>query len=470
MRRYGFFAASAALLAGCGGGGGSGGGSPVPHGTPTPVPTAGPPAGGSVGISLGGGKITHVVFVVQENRSFDYIFGGLDASGKPFPGADTVSNPVPGEPTPHDHNGNPVQMKVGRLEDCYSPAHDHPQAVGEINGGQMNGFDQELVSPLTCAHGATPPPDFVYRYANESEVDPYWKIGEAYTVADRMYEPYAAASFSGHLFSIAGQTSGTIDNPSLTPWGCDAPPGTEVPLFVDGNYTNGPYPCFTMNTLATLLDGRKVSWRYYSAGLGDYGYLWSTFDAIEPVREGPEWATNVVMPPAQFLTDVSGGTLAAMTWVTPTLVTSDHPVSADNLGPSWVASVVDAVGQSQFWNTTAIFIMWDDWGGWYDHVPPPVISDAGLGIRVPLIVVSPYAKAGYVSHVAHTSGSVLHFAEETLGLGSLGMEDARADDLSDAFNFAQKPAAFTPFTVPDKARVRSAATEKRMPVGVPYDD
>jgi phospholipase C len=457
---------SVLLCAGCGGGGGS-------TGTPgtTLRATPGPPASGGAGLGIGPSKIAHVVFVVQENRSFDYIFGGVDSAGKPFPGADTVSNPNPGEPTPHDHLGNPVQMQAGMLADCYSPAHDHPNAVTDINGGQMNGFDEEVVNRDTCAPPGTPPPDYAYRYATESNVDPYWQIAERYVLADRMFEPWAAASFSGHLFSIAGQTDGTIDNPSMTPWGCDSPAGNLVPLVTpNGGEAGSVYPCFDMPTFASVLDARNVSWRYYAAPSPDYGYLWSTYDAIRKVRLGPEWTGNVISPPSQFLTDVQNGTLASMTWVTPTVLDSDHPVSASNLGPSWVATVVNAVGTSKFWNSTAVFVMWDDWGGWYDHYPPPTQAPAGLGIRVGLIVVSPYAKNGYVSHVQHTSGSVLRFAEEALNLPSLGQQDARSDDLSDAFNFSQAPTAFTPFNVPDQpAAVRAAAHARSLP-GVPPDD
>jgi phospholipase C len=465
--RYALLACVAvgALAAGCGGGGQSNSAPSAPSAPPTPRATT----SATLGLSTGPSKIAHVIFVVQENRSFDDIFGGLDASGNPFPGADTVSNPVPGEPTPHDHLGNPVKMASGLLEECFSPAHDHPQAVADIDGGAMNGFDLEVVGRDGCSQG-TPPPDYSYRYITESEVDPYWRIAEQYALADRMFEPVGADSFSGHLYSIAAQTAGTLDAPSLSPWGCDAPLTSRVPVFADGHEISGVYPCFDIPTLATMLDARRVSWRYYAAGPSDYGYLWSTFDAIRSVREGPEWSANVVSPPGQFLSDVQSGTLAAMTWVTPTLDDSDHPVSADNLGPSWVASVVNAIGTSRFWQNSAIFIMWDDWGGWYDHYPPPVVSQAGLGIRVPLIVVSPYARSAYVSHVAHTSGSVLHFSEEALGLPSLGLEDARADDLRDVFNFAQTPTAFVPFTVPQAARARRTSATWRKPYGVPPDD
>ncbi len=462
--------ALAALSAGCSGGGSAAG--PAPGSGPTPAPTGS--GSGGIPVSIGPSKIKHVVFVVQENRSFDNIFGGLDQNGKPFPGADTVSNPNPGEPTPHDHHGNPVKMQQGLLEECYSPAHDHPESVEEVNGGQMNGFDLDIVTTLGCAKG-TPPPDYVYRYVKEAEVAPYWAMGEQYAIADRMYEPLGASSFTPHLFSVAGQSDGTIDNPSSSPWGCDSPPGTIVNIMIDdGGYEEpGPYPCFNMASLAGILDARGLAWRYYGAPLADYGYLWEAYDAIAPIRNGPDWSRNVVMPPAQFLTDVSKGTLKSMTWVTPTVLTSDHPVSTSNMGPSWIASVVNAVGTSQFWDTTAIFITWDDWGGWYDHVPPPVVGPFGLGIRTPLIVVSPYARGGYVSHVPHTMGSILHFAEEALNLPSLGQEDARADDLTDAFDFTRPPRTFAPFAMahsPSEVRAAASRSRRAAPGAAPNDE
>jgi phospholipase C len=126
----------------------------------------------------------------------------------------------------------------------------------------------------------------------------------------------------------------------------------------------------------------------------------------------------------------------------PTAVESDHSSVSNGSGPSWVASIVNAVGQSQYWNSTAIFVTWDDWGGWYDHVAPQIFNQYELGFRVPLIVISPYAKKAYVSHVQHEFGSILHYTEEQFGLNSIGYTDARADDLSDCFDYTQTPTPF----------------------------
>jgi phospholipase C len=135
-----------------------------------------------------------------------------------------------------------------------------------------------------------------------------------------------------------------------------------------------------------------------------------------------------------------------MTWVTPTCATSDHAGCGSNQGPAWVASVVDAIGTSKFWNSTAIFVFWDEWGGWYDHVAPPYVDYDGLGFRVPMLIISPYAKQNYVSHVQYEHGSMLKFAEDVFGLGRLSAADTRANSpAADAFDFTQKPRAFSSF-------------------------
>ena len=164
-------------------------------------------------------------------------------------------------------------------------------------------------------------------------------------------------------------------------------------------------------------------------------------DAIKHLRYGPAW-TNVITPETTVITDISSGKLAQVSWVNPTCAESDHASCNKGTGPAWVASVVNAVGKSKYWNNTAIFITWDDWGGWFDHVKPVVYSSYEIGFRVPLIVVSPYAKRGYVSHVQHEQASILKFVEKNWNLGSLGNADVRADDLSDCFNFYGPPGKF----------------------------
>ena len=154
------------------------------------------------------------------------------------------------------------------------------------------------------------------------------------------------------------------------------------------------------------------------------------------------------MPQTRVLSDIAHGQLATVTWVIPNGQASDHAARNDGSGPSWVASVVNAIGSSSYWADTAIFITWDDWGGWYDHVAPQIINSYEYGFRVPLIVVSPYARPGYVSHSTHDFGSILKFIEEIYDLPSLGYADAPADDLSDCFDFKQTPLPFQTIAAP----------------------
>jgi phospholipase C len=190
-----------------------------------------------------------------------------------------------------------------------------------------------------------------------------------------------------------------------------------------------------------LLDFDRISWRYYAPSAG---IIWNAPNAIRHLRFGPDWL-NVVLDPTQFFADVDKRQLANVSWVIPSGRASDHP-GGNWEGPSWVASVVNAVGQSPYWAHSVIFITWDDWGGWYDHVRPPTANSYEYGFRVPLIVVSPYAKPAYVSHFTHDFGSLLKFIEKNFGLPSLGYADAPADDLADCFDFSQVPLHFETVT------------------------
>jgi phospholipase C len=177
--------------------------------------------------------------------------------------------------------------------------------------------------------------------------------------------------------------------------------------------------------------------------------MWEPFEAIAYVRKGPDWNQNIVAPETKILTDPGRGQLAAVSWVSPSKIDSDHPVARSDRGPSWVASIVNAIGKSQYWQHTAIFVVWDDWGGWYDSAAPPQRDFRGLGIRVPCLIISPYAKRGYVSHTTYEFASILKFIEETFGLPSIGAPadgytDTRANSPADSFNFSQKPRPFVP--------------------------
>ncbi len=379
-------------------------------------------------VTVANSRIKHVVIIVQENRSFDNLFNG-------FPGADTVRTGL-------THDGKVVSLQEAPLLRPIDVPHSHLQFESAYDGGKNDGFDLEGHGPL---HGATPPPaTYPYSYTKQSDVQTYWTLAQKYALADRMFQSNTGSSFPAHQYLIAAKSI-AADSPAKKPWGCDSPPGTSVQIInKNGVEVYGPFPCFDYPTLADEMDSSKVSWRYYAPGPPDVSYIWSAFDAIRGIRFGPDWTTKVVSPETKIVDDIAAGHLAQVTWVVPTYFNSDHAGRTVDNGPAWVAAVVDAVGKSRFWNTTAIFIVWDDWGGWYDHVPPLQLDLMSLGFRVPLIVVSPYSQHGYVSHVQHEFGSLLHFTEETFGLPSLGQTDVRADDLADCFNFLQTPAPFVP--------------------------
>ncbi len=416
-------ALAAFVLAGCGGASSSSPSSgPLP-----PLPPA-----------KKGKYFTHVVIVVQENRTFDNLFST-------FPGAD-------GTTTGELHDGTRIPLQQHDLYDPTSPNTDHIAWATGFNHGQMNGFDLIRFGNL--------PGTALYQYVNPAQIQPYWSLARQYVLADHMFQTQGTGSFTAHQDLIAGgamidPSKSLIDFPSQQPWGCDAPAGTSTTLITAGNEylpNDGPFPCLRYRTLRDTLDGKGITWRYYAPEIGRSfgGDLWNAFGAIDAVRHGPEWSTNVTWPETNVFKDIANDSLPAVTWVIPDFQNSDHPAAAGDGGPSWVAQVVNAIGQSPAWNSTAIVIVWDDWGGWYDHVRPPgSYRFGGLGFRVPMIVVSPYAKRGYVMHASYEFGSIVRLVEDNWSLPPLGTTDVRAASfINDAFNFNQPPRAFAPIAAP----------------------
>jgi phospholipase C len=418
--------ALAAALAACAGGGGAG--TTPPSGRTGNPPTPSPPTQATTSPVAPGSKISHVVIIIQENRSFDNLFHG-------FPAADTASQGL-------THTGATVALQPVVLEAGYDLSHDLSSFLVSYDGGQMDGFDEGATGG---GAGASPPPFPQYGYVPASETTEYFDMAKQYVLTDRMFASQIDSSFSAHQFLIAAQSGDHVDNPNGSPWGCDAPGGTLVPL-LNANRTESPgdFPCFTYHTLAAELDPAGLSWRYYAPPLrGDFGGVaWTAFDAIKPIRYGADWA-NVVTPANAFLSDIAAGTLANVTWIVPDFADSDHPSSKSATGPSWVTSLVNAVGESRFWKSTAVFVVWDDWGGWYDHVAPPQVDVQGLGFRVPMIAVSAYAKKSYVSHVQYETVGILKFVETVFGLSPLKSADTRAAGFDDMFDFTKKPRAFS---------------------------
>jgi len=267
---------------------------------------------------------------------------------------------------------------------------------------------------------------------------PYWTLAKTFTFGDRMFQSNTGPSFPAHQYMIAGQSADADENPDGT-WGCDATATTRVALIgPNGTDLPGVYPCFDYQTMGDVLDAKSITWKYYAPALNTSGDIWSAFQAIHHIRFGPDWTSNVISPPTQVLTDIEAGQLAQVTWIVPAASYSDHAgpgLTAE--GPDWVASITNAIGASPFWDSTVIFITWDDWGGWYDHVNSPQIDTMGLGFRVPLIIVSPYARHGYISHQTHEFSGFLRYTEEVFNLPNLGQRDAAADDFADCFDYTR---------------------------------
>jgi phospholipase C len=410
--------------------------------------------GGSNSPSNGGSsspnKIQHVVVVFQENRTPDNLFHGL-------PNADIANSGV-------NSLGQTIPLQPISLANRYDLGHRHNDFLRMYDNGKMDGADK--VSGCNPNQAGCPPnPQF--QYVNPSDVAPYFQLAQQYTFGDRMFQTNQGPSFPAHQFIISGTSAPTAtstlfaaENTNLGA-GCTASPAAWVWMIdSSGAESSKMYPCFEHPTLTDLLDSAGKSWKYYTpSNVG----IWVGPNAIQhicapanSVCSGPDWVNNVVLNNTQVLTDISSGQLPAVSWVIPTGQASDHPGNNNGTGPSWVASIVNAIGGSSYWSNTAVIITWDDWGGWYDHVPPPkVIEDRTswgsgyvYGFRVPLIIVSPYAKAGYVSHVTHDFGSILKFIEQIFSLPSLGYADAAADDLSDCFNFSQTPLQFHSIAAP----------------------
>jgi phospholipase C len=403
--------------------------------------STGMPAATSAELPAGGSsKIEHIVIIFQENRTTDNLFNGLS-------GADTVRYG-------YNSKGERVSLRPIPLTGPYDLSHAHRAFLEEYNSGKMNGFNNvstRCESVIVC----TPRQLRAYGYVPHDEEQPYFDMAEQYAFGDHMFQTNEGPSFPAHQYIVSGTSAITdrsalrvAENPILgngLGGGCDSPPGTLVELIDPAGVEGQPvYPCFNRISLMELLDSASLTWRYYQSQTGSG--LWNGPDAILKIRESASYDSNVIAPSSQVLTDIAKGNLADVVWVTPTGLDSDHALSNNGSGPSWVASIVNAIGESKYWNSAAIFVTWDDWGGWFDHVKPPLYNSYELGFRVPLIVISPYAKNHYISHVQHEFGSILKFTEQIFGLPSMHTTDARADDLFDCFDFSKPPTKFKPIS------------------------
>jgi len=388
------------------------------------------------------GTITHIVFIIKENRSFDHYFGR-------FPGVD-------GATTGRTSSGEIVPLQEAPDQIFPDPAHSTAASYLADDRGRMDAFDR---IPGAIDLGV----DHAYTQMYPGDIPNYWAYARHFTLDDHFFSTVMGPSFPNHLVTIAAQNGGVTSNPQLSHnrWGCDAPRGAFVTTLSASGQPGGAFPCLDLTTLADRLNAHHIPWRYYAPRLGQSGYIWSTLDAIRHIRYSRQWDTNV-LPWTHFQRDVLSGRLAAVTWVIADTSESEHPPASACLGENTSVSEINAVMRSRFWRSTAIFLTWDDFGGFYDHVPPPQTDRWGLGPRVPTLVISPYARRGAVDHTAYDFSSLLRFVEDRFGLAPLTTHDAQALPLTNSFAFGAPPSSpvlLTPHPCPLIADVRITGNE-----------
>jgi phospholipase C len=398
--------ASAALLSGC-------------AGTPnTTVPLQSSSSSIRTAKPQAAQAIQNVIVIVQQHRSFDNLFAGFRAADAPMYGL--------------EHNGKRVALRPIRLESV--PSCDDGEFSNDFNTiynkGRMNGWDLVDSKDPTCP----------YTRVVRSEVKPYWDLAKRYALADHMFASTRYDSFVDSLYIVAGTTKLKANTyaagaPSKEPWGCDAPAGTTTPILKNGKIDfGGPFPCFTQfPSIADLLDKAGVDWNVYSdrpTALLPY----DPFEAIKSVREGPDWIADTSSPASNVLNDLDAGALRPVSFVLSPARDSDYPGNGG--GPTWVQRIVEHAQKSRYWQHLAIVVVWDDFGNgsFYDNVPPAILDPMGLGLRVPLLVISPNVKHDYVSRTQYEYASILKFIEVNWNLGTLGATDERANSIGDMFH------------------------------------
>jgi phospholipase C len=416
--------------------------------------------------------IQHVVFLVKENRTFDVYFGK-------FPG-------VNGTTTGKIHTGATVTLLP--LIDRSAPDINHcwACALTAYADGGMNGFDLIVPGGKVLVDGVP----HGYQVASEADIPSYYALARAFGISDNFFSSLHGPSFPNHLFTIAAQSGGVGDNPGLdqdanvpnaetvapcvspydcpasgdpgleptdvpplpastSAWGCDDDPRVRVPVYDQEGEVELIYPCLDFPTMGDALSAAGVSWKMYApaqAGaapdsgvlFGSNGYIWTVYDAIRHIRDSAEWKAHIV-PTEQFVSDAMSGHLPQVSWISTPSQWSEHPPESVCEGENWTVSLVQALAAGPSWKDSAMFITWDDFGGFYDHVAPQQIDEYGLGFRVPFIVVSPYAKPGYIDHTQAEFSSVLRFIEKDFQIGNLTDRDGNTSDLTQFFDFGQKP-------------------------------
>ncbi|HYM74516.1 MAG TPA: alkaline phosphatase family protein [Candidatus Dormibacteraeota bacterium] len=442
-------------------------------------------------LSVAGAQISnfqHIIVVIQENRTPDNLFQGLCVP--PYGKSTSCSTTPTGSQYDiqtsnwKDKTSTTGVTKPGpvKLANGYDLGHKHSSFTDlcDVNAAGVCLMDGAALNNCVGACPTKPPFKFVDN--TTGIVNPYLDIATQYGWANYMFQTNQGPSFPAHQFLFGGTSApsasddaiGTFAAENVAPdikgtvAGCIALQTTTVSVITTAGETTKIYPCFEHETLSDLLDSAGISWKYYTGGTGS---IWTAPNAINHICQpsqpyggsctGPDWVKNVVPNnPKQVLSDISKCSLPAVSWVIPSQANSDHPQYNTGGGPSWVASIVNQIGNNKkcangelYWDNTAILITWDDWGGWYDHEPPtflaPPQGDYQYGFRVPLLVVSAYTSAAYVDNTRYDFGSVLRFIEQNFGIaeGALNFADARSTtNLTAFFSLTQPPRVFT--TIP----------------------
>ena len=367
-------------------------------------------------------QIQHIVFIIKENRSFNSYFGT-------FPG-------VTGATSGKVSNGSTVNL--GHLPDrVRDMGHNWNDALEAINGGLMNQFDLVAYGNVNGDYKS------MGQYF-QSDIPNYWTYAQTFTLSDMTFSALHGDSFPNHLYTIAADSAHITANPTnpghpkYPDWGCDADEGTTVQTTSPTGDKGSIFPCIDNLTEGDLLEAAGISWKSYAGSYNQDGYDWNTYNAINHIRNSPLWAQRV-FDWSTFKTDAQNNNLPAVSWLTPNVYYSEHPSASVCNGENWTVDQINSIMNSPAWNSTAIFLTWDDFGGFYDSVAPPQPDYYGFGPRVPMIVISPFSRAGKVIHTQYEFASVLRFIERRFNLGQLTERDTDANNMTDAFDFTQKP-------------------------------
>ncbi len=374
-------------------------------------------------------KIKHAVVIMQENRSFDTYFGT-------YPGADGIpmKNGVPTVCVNDPQTGQCVKPYYDALDLNHGGPHGQPNATADINGGQMNGFiAQAEKGKGSCADPNNPAcsgngHSDVMGYHDAREIPNYWSYAQNYVLQDHMFEPNASWSLPSHLFLVSGWSAK-----------CSQPgdPNSCVSN-IQGPYTtkqiNQHQADYAWTDLTYMLHKANVGWAYYVAPgtepdceddaascktvkqAAKTPGIWNPLPEFDTVKQDGQ-LTNV-QSLNNFYTAAKNGTLPAVSWIAPNGKESEHPPALVSAGQTYVTGLINSIMQGPDWSSTAIFLAWDDWGGFYDHVVPPTVDQNGYGLRVPGLVISPYAKKGYVDSQTLSFDAYLKFIEDDFLGGS----------------------------------------------------